>query len=311
MLGVVKPDYARLAKMAATQDNVATRADLHAAGFSDERIESMIRHEHWRQLQRGVYLLAPGGAAWRQTARAAQYAGGAKVALDAASSLLWWGVEVPAPARIDLALLDRRGGPAPRGVRIRYPSRPLRTVTRDGVLVVCIEDALLSFAAVSKNRREVEVAVESALLSRRTTERRLWQSIARNARPGVRGVALLRHVMEHRPQGKPSRSILELEVLDIIRSSDLPVPSRNVEVVDADGNRREIDLCYVEQKGAIEADSRRFHSTATQTAADRRRQEALEAVGFRFVRVTWRDAVDRPGWVVDQIRALLAGVVAA
>jgi hypothetical protein len=181
----------------------------------------------------------------------------------------------------------------------------------DGVRVVCIEDALLSFAALSKDRRQVEVAVESALLSRRTTERKIWRVVALNSRSGVRGVALLRGVMERRPKGKPARSVLELEVLDLIRSSDLPLPTRNVDAIDGNGEKREIDLCYVDERGAIEADSKRWHSTATQTAADQRRQAALEAVGFRFVRVTWADVFERPDWVIGEIRGLLLGVVAA
>ena len=117
--------------------------------------------------------------------------------------------------------------------------------------------------------------------------------------------------MEHRPHGKPSRSILELEVLDVLRSSGLPLPARNVEVIDGDGNRREIDLCYLLHKGAIEADSRKWHSTASQTAEDKLRQRALEAVGFEFVRVTWRDVFDRPEWIIGEARRLLQRVVAA
>lgn len=117
--------------------------------------------------------------------------------------------------------------------------------------------------------------------------------------------------MTNRPKGKPARSFLELEVLDLIRASDMPLPRRNHDVIDGNGQKREIDLCYVAQRGAIEVDGAAFHSTATQTASDRKRQKALEAVGFRFVRVTWRDAFDRPGWVIEQVSELLCGVVAA
>jgi putative AbiEi antitoxin of type IV toxin-antitoxin system len=305
------PKYARLAQLATAQDNVVTRKQLLALKFSDERIAAMLRHKLWVQLQRGVYLLGPGPATWRQLARAAQWAGGKVLALDAGSALLWWSVDGPAEGDVELTLLERKGGPEPRGVVIRQPSRTIRMLKRDGVQGVCIEDALLSFAASCRDRRLVEIAVEAALLSRRTSERRIWRNVERNAQPGVRGIALLRSVMEGRPDGKPSRSVLELEVLDVIRRSGLPLPARNVDVVDGDGRTREIDLCYLAQKGAIEADSRRFHGTASQKADDRRRQAALEAVGFRFVRVTWRDVFDRPKWIVDQVRELLEGVVAA
>ena len=307
-----KTKYDGLRAMAASQDNVVTRAQLLAAGFSDDQIGRMLRRGHWTQLQRGVYLLSPGPATWCQRARAAQWAGGSCVALDAGSALLFWGTDGPIEGAVELTTIATdEGRPKPAGVVVRRPSRRVSTRMRNGVQVACIEDALLSFAALSKDRRQVEVAVESALLSRRTTERKIWRTIAMNSRHGVRGVALLRSVMENRPVGKPARSILELEVLDLIRASGLPLPSRNVDVVDGNGERREIDLCYVDQRGAIEADGRRWHATATQRATDKRRQAALEAVGFRFVRVTWDDVFGRPDWVINEIRSLLLQVVPA
>jgi len=307
-----KPNYDELAKLAADQDNVVTRTQLRKIGFTDERIQALLANGLWLRLQRGVYLLGPGPATWRQQARAAWLAAGQRVVgLDASSSLLWWRVDGPEEGDIELVLVDGVGGPTPSGAFVHHLKRRVKTQMRDGVRVVRIEDALLGFAASSGERKHVEVAVESALLSRRTTERKIWQHIGRNSRRGVRGVALLRSVMEHRPAGKPAKSILELEVLDLIRRNDLPLPSRNVDVIDANGDRREIDLCYVDRKGAIEADSKRWHSTESQTAADRKRQSALEAVGFEFVRVTWSDVFERPEWVIAEVRRLLLRVVAA
>jgi hypothetical protein len=306
-----KPKYARLAALAKEQDNVVSRAQLLKIGWSDERIGLMIKKKHWLQLQRGVYLLTPGPATWRQLARAAFLAAGKGVALDAGSALLWRGFDGPTEGDIELALTGGKGRPSPKGAVVHQPSRPLRTRTIDGVRVVCIEDALLGFAASSADRRDVEVAVESVLRTRSTTERKIWQTVGRNSRPGVRGVAMLRYVMEHRPEGKPGRSYLELEVLDVLRKGGVPMPTRNVDVIDANGDRREIDLCYVAQLGAIEVDSKRWHSTASQKAADRKRQSALEAVGFEFVRVTWGDVVERPEWIIEQARGLLQRVVAA
>lgn len=270
-----------------------------------------MRRRLWTQLQRGVYLLSPGPPTWAQRARAAQYAGAGGVALDSGSALRWRGIDATDSDDVEVAMTSRQGGSLPAGVVLHYPSRPLTVQMSQGVQVVSVEDALLGFAAACRNRRKVEVSVESALLKGLTSERRIWQCVARHSRRGVRGVALLRSVMENRPSGKPSRSILELELLDLIRSSDLPLPNRNVDVIDANGDRREIDLCYLPQKGAIEADSHRWHGTESQQADDARRQAALEAVGFEFVRVTWPDVMQRPSWVLDQIRQLLARVVAA
>jgi hypothetical protein len=306
-----RPDFAALLQLAHEQDNVVARPQLLAAHFSDEWIALAVNRHIWTGLQRGVYLLSPGPATWEQRARAAQYAGADGVALDGASALRWRGIDATDDDVVTVAMTGRQGGSLPEGVVLHYPSRALTIQEVRGVRAVSVEDALLGFAAACRNRRKVEVAVESALLNGLTAERRIWQCVARNSRRGVRGVALLRSVMDNRPLGKPSRSILELELLDLIRSSDLPMPTRNVEVIDANGDHREIDLCYLPQKGAIEADSRRWHGTESQQANDARRQAALEAVGFEFVRVTWPDVMQRPSWVLDQIRQLLARVVAA
>lgn len=299
--------YAQLARLAAANDLVVSREQLLGIGLTDHQIKGFLKKGLWQQLQRGVYLLSAARPTWRQRARAAFLAAGRDSALAAASGLLWWGLDGAPEGTIEL-IVPRTDGPTPRGVKVHRPTREVKVRVRDGVRVTGIEDTVLDFAACG-DRRRVELAVESALLSRRTTERRIWRHIATNSRPGVRGVALLRHVMAHRPKGKPGRSYLELEVLDLIRASDLPVPTRNVDVIDADGKKREIDLCYVEQMGAIAADGKAFHSTATQTKADRKRQAALEAVGFRFVRFTWADVFDRPDWALEQIRGLLGGVV--
>ena len=88
------------------------------------------------------------------------------------------------------------------------------------------------------------------------------------------------------------------------------MPTRNHDVY-VDGEHFEIDLAYVSTLGAIEADSRRYHGTATQKAKDRRRQGKLEAAGWTFVRVTWADVFGRPRWVIEQIRTLVCGFVAA
>jgi hypothetical protein len=303
--------YERLAAMAQRQDNVATRKQLVAAGFKDRHISAMVRRKYWVQPQRGVYLLAPGPATWRQRARAAQWAGGASVALDAGSALLWREIQGPEQDTIELAVTAKNGNPEPRDVSVRHPSRPVATRSLGGVRVVSVEDALLGFAALGDDRKRLEIAVEAALLGGHTSERKLWRFIGVNSRRGVRGIALLRSVMENRPEGKPARSILEIELFDLLRKRGVPLPARNVDVIDANGDRREIDLCYPDHKGAIEADSRLWHSTATQKAEDRRRQAALEAVGFEFVRITWTDVFQRPDWVVAEVQALLLRVVAA
>lgn len=305
-----KPDFKNLAKIARSTGNVLTRAQLRDCLLTDSTIKTLLSKRLLSQLQRGVYMVGIANPTWEQSARATFLAGGDLTMLGGESALGWWGVLTPNASDTIELIADRSDGPQPTNTRVRRPTRRIDSVVRRGVRVSSVEDALLDYAA-RHDRKEVEIAVEAALLSRRTAERRLWKVVALNSRKGVRGVALLRDVLERRPKGKPAKSILEIEVLDVIRSAALPLPTRNHDTVDGNGDAREIDLCYVEQMTAIEADSKRWHSTATQTSEDICRQRALEAVGFTFIRVTWADVFTRPEWIVEQVRTLLGGVVAA
>jgi hypothetical protein len=280
-----------LAELAKDCDAVVTRAALHGLGFTDREIQTQLDRKRWQQLQRGVYLLAAGSPTWRHRALAAL------LRLDGA---------VEGFAELTVAYGK---GPAPRGAIVHRTTYPSRTrMVNDSLPGTSIERLLVDYAAVVSTAL-AERAVESALVKGLTAERRIWQEVARLG-PGVRGVRRLERLMENRPNGKPARSNLELQVLRVIRDGGLPLPERNHDSF-VDGQRYEVDLAYVDARGAIEADSRHFHSTATQRRNDARRQATLEMAGWRFTRITWADALGRPEWVVEQVRNLICGVVAA
>lgn len=59
----------------------------------------------------------------------------------------------------------------------------------------------------------------------------------------------------------------------------------------------------------VEIDGFAYHSDARQFALDRRRDAALQAQGYRVLRFTWSDAVNRPEYVVAMVTAVLAQAV--
>ena len=94
---------------------------------------------------------------------------------------------------------------------------------------------------------------------------------------------------------------------------DLPLPEPQVEIVDEDGYViARVDYLW-RARGVIgEADGAIKYRTATlpdQPSAlllEKRRQEALEALGFVVVRWDWRDVVRQPERTCARIRAALA-----
>jgi hypothetical protein len=297
----------KLAKLAAECDCVATLAELLAIGYSEQEIRTSVAKKVWQRRHAAVYFLSAGTLTWCQEVRAALLAAGDEAQL--------MGRALAAVAELDGAdegvielVVPYGQGPVPKGVtvhRTRHPSKPRMYGEFVGTSV---ERLLVDYTALVSNEL-AERAVESAMSKGLTAEHRIWKELARlgEAVPGVRA---LTRIMELRPNGKAARSTLEIDTFNLIRGSGLPLPVRNHDVY-VDDEHFEIDLAYLDVLGAIEVDSKRWHSTATQKAKDRRRQETLEAAGWTFVRVTSADVYGRPAWVIEQIRTLLCVTSAA
>jgi very-short-patch-repair endonuclease len=68
------------------------------------------------------------------------------------------------------------------------------------------------------------------------------------------------------------------------------------------GHRYYLDVAFPEARLVIEIDGREFHADAAAFEADRHRQNALVAAGWRVLRLTWRMLVDDPAGVVELVR---------
>lgn len=67
-----------------------------------------------------------------------------------------------------------------------------------------------------------------------------------------------------------------------------------------------IDVAFPSDRVAIEVDGWAWHVDAERFAADRRKGNALVGAGWTLLRFTWADLTERPGEVVQEIRAALA-----
>ena len=88
----------------------------------------------------------------------------------------------------------------------------------------------------------------------------------------------------------------------IVRDAGLPQPQANSLLTARDHPRLEVDLHWPAHRLIVELDGYETHRTRAAFEADRQRDAALTADGYRVVRFTWRtpDAVMR-----DRLRALL------
>ncbi|MDP1793592.1 MAG: DUF559 domain-containing protein [Acidimicrobiales bacterium] len=186
-------------------------------------------------------------------------------------------------------------------IRTRRPLKGCRVL--DDVPVVSVERALLDAASLV-DELALEILVEASLLKQKTTDERLWIALIEQGGRGVEGSALFRRVLERRPHGRPARSVLEILTTRLLQDNGIDDFVRN-HVVEIGKRRYELDFAFVQARVVLEVDGRAFHSTASQVGRDRSRQAALEAEGWRFLRVSWFDVVCRPQEVLAALAAML------
>ncbi len=73
------------------------------------------------------------------------------------------------------------------------------------------------------------------------------------------------------------------------------------------GRMIEIDAMWRAERIAVELDSRGFHDTAAAFESDRRRDRQLTALGWRPVRVTWKQLLHERRELAADLRRMLLG----
>ena len=98
-----------------------------------------------------------------------------------------------------------------------------------------------------------------------------------------------------------TRSEAERRLKQLCRAARLPMPRTNARV-----NGYEVDAFWPAQRLIVEVDGYRYHRTRQAFERDRRKDAALQAAGFRVVRITWNRLTTEPYSVTAQLGALLA-----
>lgn len=123
-------------------------------------------------------------------------------------------------------------------------------------------------------------------------------------KPGVG--ALRRLVGDTQAPREITETRLEKRLLKLMSDAGLPLPSLQYKIWDGRRVVARFDFAYFSDKLAIEGDSFSFHSGPEDFQRDRDRSNILTLLGWRILRVTWDDLVNRPGKVIEAIRAALA-----
>lgn len=93
-----------------------------------------------------------------------------------------------------------------------------------------------------------------------------------------------------------------MELIRLLRRRRIPTPCVEYRVVDRGKLVGTLDLAYPDIKLAIEADGYDFHSKRDDWEHDRIRRNALTALGWLVLHVTWRGLRSNPDRIVADVR---------
>jgi len=301
-----RPDR-RVAEIAAGRHGVFSRAQASGLGFTDTMIKRRLDAGRWRAIHPGVYLLAGAPHTWQQDLIAACLAWGPGSAVSHRAAASLWELSGFKPGLVELIV--------PRGRRRSLPGilhRPLDVLPsdvtiRDRIPVTKPARTLLDLASVVPSTL-VETALDDALrrgLVSVASMRQRHDIAAKNGRPGI---AVLRRLLDERAGAWViTDSDLETQLLRRGKRAGLPDPVVHHKIRDNGRVIAVVDFAYPDALVAIEADGYRWHSSRSQWERDLARRNAITALGWQVIHVTWADVMIRPAATV----ALIARTVRA
>jgi very-short-patch-repair endonuclease len=164
----------------------------------------------------------------------------------------------------------------------------------DGIPITSPARTILDLAGVL-SPRELERMIHQAEVLGLATKDELEERFA-SERPGI---GKLRDILECDTTA-PTRSELEARFLTFIDAHGLPQPRVNERV-----EGFEVDVHWPEAKVVVELDGFAFHAGRDAFERDRARDSALQAAGWRIIRVTHRRLVGDEDQLSRQLHLLV------
>jgi hypothetical protein len=195
--------------------------------------------------------------------------------------------------------VPRRGVHRRRGITAHstlHLPREQRAI-RDAIPVTSVARTLLDVAESDPRRlpRAWDAAERLQLLDVHAVERVCERG------HGRRGLKHLKPLVADRTRVvADTRRELEALFFELCRGHGLPLPSCNVLV---EGFL--VDAFWPAQRLIVELDSWEFHRGRRAFENDRARDAALQAAGYRVIRITWRQLEDDPAAVAALVRKML------
>lgn len=267
---------AAIARIAARQHSLFTRAQAHAAGLTDHMIQHRLATGRWVLVARGVYRLAGVPVTWKQRALAACLISGPGAVVSHRSAAVLWGVSGFRPGRLEITVPPGRSG---RNALARVHRSEVEGVRRDGIPVTRPGRTIADLARVVGGDL-LEEGVDDVLC------RRLCRLEDLPAR-GRLGEVLAAWNGDGLPEG-----VAEMRVVRALLAAGLPQPVRQYEIWVGGVLVARVDLAYPPFRLAMELDGFRWHAGRRRFRSDRMRRNRVEAAGWRMLEAAPEDVDD-------------------
>jgi hypothetical protein len=280
-----------LARLAARQHGLVTRAQLLALGLGAGAIQHRLDTARLHRIHIGVYALAYHSPSPQTRLMAAVLACGPSAVLSHRSAAQLWGIGPVWRGEVEVTVAGNRSR---RGVHVHRRSTIADHATNwQGIPVTTVPQTLIDLGTVLDAQR-LSRAVNDACVKRLIDPKELTVLLA-----GCTGTGASR-VRRTLGQNAPTRSVLEDRFLAFVDKHALPRPEVNQRIAG-----HEVDAVWRAQRLIVELDGRAFHDGPAAFERDRERDAHLMAAGYRVLRITWRRLSDRGEREARRLRGLL------
>jgi very-short-patch-repair endonuclease len=265
-----------VARLAARQHGVVSRAQLEAAGVKRGSIQKRVAAGRLHRVHQGVYAVGHPGLSDHGRWSAAALACGEGAVLSHSSAAALWGLlSLPGVDVVHVTVPGDSGRRKRRGIRLHRST----TLGPDDVT----------------RRRNIPVTTPTRTLIdlRRTAPRKQFAAALRQAEALGLPVGELDH--------DRTRSELEARFLAICRRHRIPAPEVNVCI-----GPYVVDFLWPQRRLIVELDGYRFHRGREAFESDRARDLELTRLRYEVVRLTWRQLESDPAGLAATVRGLLA-----
>ncbi len=273
----------RIDRLARPQHGLVSLAHVLGNGVTPDQLRARLDRGSLVRLDAGVYRTMGARQTWEQALLAACLAAGPEaLASHRAAAVLWGLIDPPAPTEI---VVPYEQCPTPAGA-VLHRSTDLREVDaarRRGIPVTNPIRTVGDLGAVAP--RFVPGAVERGLYLGRFSIDALWRLVDDLARPGRRGLGVLRRTLQRRPLGSvKSYSPLESTFAAIAATTGVDIEYQYE--VELDGRRHVLDFAVPAVKVGVEVDG--LETRATRESLDHcdERQNRLVLDGWHLLRYT-------------------------